>query len=38
MRNRKDAAKDPEAQESYSTLISASPMRTRRDGKNLAIA
>ena len=32
-RNRKDAAKDPKAQESYSTLIKASVRR-----KNLAMA
>ena len=33
LRNRKDATKDPEAQESYSTLISISSTRARRDGK-----
>ena len=31
-RNRKETAKDPEAQDSYSTLISTFPTRARRDG------
>ena len=35
-RNRKDAAKDPEAQENYPTFISKSLTTTRR--KNLAMA
>ena len=33
LRNRKNAAEDLEAQESYSTLISTSSTRSRRDGK-----
>ena len=36
--HRLDAAKDPEAQENYSTLISTSSTRARQDGKNLAMA
>ena len=33
-RDRKDAARGPEEQESYNTLINTSSRRVRRDGKN----
>ena len=37
-RNRKDVAKDLEAQESYFTLINTSSTRAEQDVKNLAMA